>query len=524
MTTLHQGHPLTASAHLHVRSLRTVLAAVITSLAWVGFVPTALAAPQATLLSETRLVEAAAAGGSLVLPAGLLVLSQPLVITRDFSLSGAGPEDTTIQNTGSGTAVRVEGGAVVSLGDLRIDATGSSEAGSFGTDLIQVLDGSLTLDRTYLSGARYGAPDDLKPYGYGVALFVAGSATATVTSTLFQLNELVVVEATGTSTVSLRQTSFDRNIHGAFAEEDATLTVSDSLIVGTEESALTVRGRATATITSNTFSVNGVDPATGYASFDALRIGEEATVSLRGNLIEGNPRYALSLYGTATVTAEGNTYRSNGGHDEVEDVFRSSLLLEDSSRYVSNGDQFLDNPGGAIEVIHDSSMLLDTPTITGNGSYASVWVDDTADVVLIGANFADNEGGLFVMGEATLFLERGSFTTTASDAVDASGSSEVTAVEATFADNDGAGIYAYGGAVVTVHRSTFRSNLAGLVASETASFDIEGSAFTQNTGAGVLFLDTSSGSVRSSVFQGNGGLAVDVRPTAEVVLEGNEER
>jgi hypothetical protein len=364
----------------------------------------------------------------------------------------------------------------------------------------------------------------VKPYGYGAALLVAGTSTATVTGTLFQFNELVAVEATGSSTVNLRQTSFDRNVHGAFAEADATLVVTDSLFVATEESALSVRGKATATISSNTFSVNGVDPATGYANFDALRFGEEATVSLRGNLIEGNPRYALSLFGTAQVTAEGNTYRSNGGHDEVEDIVRSPLLLEDSSRYVSNGDVFVENPGGAIEVIHDGSMLLNAPTLTGNGSYASVWVDDTADVVLIGATVEGNEGGMFVRGEATLFLERGSFMTTASDAVDASGSSQVSAVEASFTGNDGAGIYAYGGATVTVRRSTFQSNLAGLVASETASFDIEGSTFTQNTGAGVLFLDTSTGRVSSSVFQGNGGLAVDVRPMAEVVLEGNEER
>ncbi|HET8984442.1 MAG TPA: right-handed parallel beta-helix repeat-containing protein, partial [Trueperaceae bacterium] len=299
---------------------------MVTALAYLAFTPIVFAAPQTTAISEAQLFEAAAAGGSLVLPAGQIVLSRPLVITRDFRLSGAGPEDTTIQYAGSGAAVRIVGGASVNFDNLRIDASGSSEVGAFGADLIQVLDGRLVLDRIYLSGARYAAPDDLKPYGYGSALFVAGSSTATVTGTLFQFNELVAVEVTGAASVDLRQTSFDRNVHGAFAEQDAVLTVIDSLFVATEESALSVRGRVTATISSNTFSVNGVDPATNHADFDALRFGEEATVSLRDNLIEGNPRYALSLFGTAAVTAAGNTYRSNGGHDEVADVIRSTLL------------------------------------------------------------------------------------------------------------------------------------------------------------------------------------------------------
>jgi len=482
------------------------------------------AAPPATPISESRLIEAAAAGGSLVLPAGSIVLSRPLVITRDFELSGAGPEDTTIQYTGSGTVVRIEGGASVSLDNLRIDASEPSEANAFGTDLIQVLDGQLALARIYLSGARNGAPDDLKAYGYGSGLYVTGSSTATVTGTLFQFNELVALEVTGSATVELRQTSFDRNVHGAFAEQDAILTVTDSLFAGTEESALSVRGRATATIKSNTFSANGVDAETGYADFDALRFGDEATVSLLGNLIEGNPRYALSLYGTADVRAQANTYRNNGGLDEAADMVRSALLLEDASRYVSDGDQFLDNPGGAMEVIHDSSMLLTAPTITGNGSYASAWFDDAAEVVLIGATVTGNEGGLFVRGEATLFLERGTFTTTGGDAIDASGSSAVTAVEASFDGNDGAGIYAYGNAKATVLRTTLQSNLAGLVASETATLEVEGSTFTGNRGAGVLFLDSTSGAVRSSVFQGNGGLAIDVRPMATVTQAANEER
>jgi hypothetical protein len=169
-------------------------------------------------------------------------------------------------------------------------------------------------------------------------------------------------------------------------------------------------------------------------------------------------------------------------------------------------------------------MLLNAPTISRNGSYASAWIADSAEVVLIGATVEGNEGGLYLRDEASLFLERGSYTTTGGDAVDASGSSHVTAVETTFASNDGAGIYVYGAATATALRSTFHSNLAGVVGSETASLEVDGSTFTENQGAGVLFLDTTSGSVRSSVFEGNGGQAVDARPAATVALEANEER
>lgn len=503
---------------------RPVLSAAVTVLATLAFVSAALAAPQTAPITEERLFEAVAAGGSLTLPAGSMVLSQPLVITRDFRLSGAGPEDTTIEFTGTGAAVRIESGASVTLDNFRIDASAANEAEGVGADLIQVLDGLLTLERMYLSGADYGAPDELKPYGYGTALLVTGASTATITQSFFQLNELVAVEATGSATVRINRSSFDRNVHGVLAEDDVSLDVTDCLIVSTEESAVTVRGRANVVIASSTLSANGVNSNTGYADYDALRFGDEAKVTLRDNLIEGNPRYALSMFGTAEVTAEANTFRGNGGLDEVADTIRTALLLEDSSRYVGSGDTIVENPGGAIEVIHDSAMLLNAPTITGNGSYASAWIDDSAEVVLIGATVAGNEGGLILTGEATLFLERGSFSTSGRDAVDASGSSHVTAVEATFVGNDGAGIYAYGEATATVLRSTFQSNIAGVVGSETASLEVDGSTFSQNQGPGVLFLDTTSGSVRSSVFQGNGGRAIDVRPAATVALEANEER
>src|SRR5690606_3611295 len=138
------------------------------------------AAPQqASPTTEEQLRELAVAGDSHSLPAGVITLTHPLIVTRDLVLTGAGPLETTIQYVGAGTAVRVEGGATVELWDLRIDAA-TAQPDAPGTDLIQVLDGDLLLDSVYLSNARNDAPDDLKRYGYGSALYVTGTASATV--------------------------------------------------------------------------------------------------------------------------------------------------------------------------------------------------------------------------------------------------------------------------------------------------------------------------------------------------------
>lgn len=484
---------------------------------------TAFAGAQADAATEEQLLTHVAAGGSQTLPAGTVVLTQPLVVVRDLQLTGAGPADTTIHYVGSGAAVRVEGGATLDLSNLRIDAR-PQEDDAPGADLIQVVDGDLLLDTVYLSNARNGAPDEHKQYGYGAALYLTGTATATVNLSFFQRNGLVAVEANGSASVTITESRFDHNVHGVYVEDDVTLTIDATDFLVTEETAVNVRDRATATITRSFFSANGIDPATGRGTFDALRFGGSSRVTLGGNRIEGSPRYALSLFESAEVRAQGNLYTGNGGHDEEVNVFRSAVLLEDSSRYVGSGDAFVENPGGAFELDGSTAMLLESATFKDNASYATGWLSGTANVVLIEATFDGNQGGLWLVGEATLFLERGTFTATGRDVVDARGTSKVTVVEAEFSSNQGAGVYASESATASVLRSAFTANFAGAVASGTAKMEVSGSTFAQNQGAGVLFLADAAGSVSASTFEANGGLAIDLRTSATVAVEANEER
>ena len=97
-------------------------------------------------------------------------------------------------------------------------------------------------------------------------------------------------------------------------------------------------------------------------------------------------------------------------------------------------------------------------------------------------------------------------------------------IDARFADNEGAGVYVSEQAGATVRGGSFEGNLAGAVASGSATMEVAGGSFTRNQGAGVLYLGDSSGSVTASMFEGNGGLALDLRSTAAVAVEANEER
>lgn len=511
----------TSTFRLFAPKLLTLVTALTTAIA--AAAPQAAAPQPASPITEEQLHELAAAGGNHTLPAGVITLTRPLAVSADLVLTGAGPLDTTIQYLGAGTAVRVEGGATLELWDLRIDAA-TPHADAPGTDLIQVLDGDLMLDSVYLSNARNDAPDDLKRYGYGSGLYVTGTSSATVILSMFQFNGLVSIEGNEGATITVQDSMFDRNIHGVYVEDGVTLTITGTEFVETVETAVNVRGGATATLAYNTFTRTGIDPATGQGTFDALRFGDSTRVTLVANHVDGSPRYALSLFGSAEVRAEGNLFTGNGGHDQEVNLFRSAILLEDESRYVGSDDEFSENPGGAFELDSTASLLMERTTFRNNASYATGWVGGNASAVLVDATFDGNQGGLWLVSDATLVVERGTFINTGRDVVDARGHSRATVIDARFADNEGAGVYVSEQAGATVRGGSFEGNLAGTVASGSAIMEVAGGSFTRNQGAGVLYLGDASGSVTANVFDGNGGLALDLRSTAAVAVEANEER
>ncbi len=476
--------------------------------------------PTVSTVEELR--AAVAAGGVHTLSAASFLLDEPLIASRDLTLIGAGASAAAGQGAaGQGGEVApasvlrvrwaaagliVTDGATVRVEGVHLDGVVSGTIASDGTrdpgdgiDLIRVLDGRLEVVASHLTRARLGPPDGEKAYGRGSAIYVSGTGSASVVDSVFQDNRLAALEARDGAIVEVTNSRFEGNLNGVFVEGSGRLELHGSLVQDHTGSALIVRGAAVASVSGNTLAGNGSSPDSGRAGADGVRIGDQAVVTLTGNRFVDSPRYAVSLYGSASATSEGNLFANSGGYIETDGFERSALLVEDDAVMLSTGDSFVDNPGGGIEVFGRARLELTGAEIRGNGSMASVYLGDEAVTLLVDSVVSDNRGSVTAVGSSFLTIRGGSYTSSNTDAIYLAGSASLALSGAELRDNRGFALSAVDAARVAVDAAVIAGNRGG-----------------------VTFLDGASGSVTNTRFVGNtAGQAMVYRLDADVSVEGN---
>src|SRR5690606_36006727 len=135
--------------------------------------------------------------------------------------------------------------------------------------------------------------------------------------------------------------------------------------------ALTIRGRAVATVDSNVFEGNGQRLDERGNAYDAVRIGGTAQVILSRHRFNDHPRFGLSLFDNAVVSASGNVYEGNGGYSQIDTQYHSSVLVGDEASYTGSNDRFVGNVGGALELDDNARAELTEAVVSGNGSNAA---------------------------------------------------------------------------------------------------------------------------------------------------------
>lgn len=461
----------------------------------------------ATITTVEELRAAVAAGGVHVLAAAGFLIDEPLTATRDLTLigaaaTGAAAEATVLRVRRAAAGLIVSAGASVRLEGIDFDgvvsgtiaADGARDPGE-GHDLIRVLDGRLEIAGGSFTRARYGPADDVKAYGRGSAVFVAGASTASIAGADLSDNQLAAVEVTGDGAVTIAASVLSGNLYGVFVEESGSLELLGSEIRGHRGAALIVRGSADAEVVGNEFIANGSAPGAGQPGSDGVRFGDSAVVRLSDNDLSGSPRYALSLYGGASVTSTGNSFSSNGGLVAAEGVERSALLVEDDAVMLSYEDVFSDNPGGAIEVFGRGRLELEGVQVLGNASVASVYAADDGVVVLRDAEVAANSGPVMAVGSAHLTIKGGSYRTSLAEAVLVVDDASLTLEEAELSDNVGYAVRVLDGAVAEIVAPLVTRNGGGIVFADRARGSVRGGHFVGNEGEPVEFRDDASGAV-----------------------------
>lgn len=497
---------------------RVIMAAA--PLLFVLLVP-ATAFAQSPITTVEQLSTAAGSGGSYILPAGTIFIDAPIVVTSEMDLKGVGMNESILVVRGARAGFIVMPGASLTLENLWVDGGPVDTPG--GADLIQVA-GRLIISDSRLAGGRFEAAT-AKPYGIGSGVYVAGSGVATLLNVAVERNALAAVEVADRGTLELAGSLVRSNVNGVFAEADARVILIRNTIRDNFASGVVIRGATVGLLADNVVSANGKRPDEQSNGSDGAMFGGSAEVTLTGNLFSANPRFALSVYDTASVTAANNRYEGNGGLSEHTQMNHSALLVKDGASYVGEEESFVGNLGGAFELTGNARVAMTNPTLIENGSTANVFVDGASSLVLVDAYVERNQGPVVVWGSsANLEVQRGTFSGSANHGFYfGAGSSVIRG--ATIVGSGGVAVRVGRDAVATVEDSLFESNWSGIVFLDNSKGQVMNNRVLNSVSNGIVFADASSGSAvgNTVVHLPTEGLGIFVAAGLDVVLEGNQE-
>jgi len=481
----------------------------------------AAALAQGTVATVEQLRTVAALGGTYTLTAATFEVFEPIEVARDLTLLGQGDGATAVLVGAGPAALRVVSGARLHLEGIAVSRLANESPSS---DLIQVLDGHVELVDARLAWAKSGGEDPMKRFGLGSALYIAGTSTAVLTGVTLERNGLAAVEIVDDARVEVVGSRFVNNAYGVFVTDAASVTLSSSSMVDSIANAIAARGRATVAVAGSEFVANGSTLEAGGLEFDAVRVDEEATVTFAGNAFRDNPRYALSVTGSASVYSEDNTFENNGGYEESTDLYFSALLLEESAVLESNRDRFLANPGGAIELNDEADGTFIATTVERTGSFASIYSESSGTLRFVELTAVDNKGCVCLFA-GTVTFEGGLLARNGDDAIYAEGVESLVVTGVTIREHAVVAVTAYETASVTISGNTLEENGAGILIGPGSTAQVTDNRITAGASAGpaIAFHEAAGGVVSDNRVRQPGSVgAIAIGDPARVSADGND--
>lgn len=289
--------------------------------------PAATPTPQPTATPEgispqqdlAAIIESAADGDTIHLGSGVFTLEKGFEITKNLTISGRGPDQTTIVANAPGpnyaAMITNSGSGTLTLQGLKISYAGTDPAAViFGNS------GSLSLSDCYVDGATLSSQG--KQLG---ALHLAGDTITSVQNCRI---------AGSTSRVSPDK---DEKVPGGILiYENARLTMENSEV---SDSYLGIYASGTADITVMT--------STFRNTFSAISLLENAKGLIHKNSFEGNTKVNLAFFDSSVGSVTENTISGDPESLGVQLNGNSNVLVEKNSiSNVISGIIFMDNATG----------------------------------------------------------------------------------------------------------------------------------------------------------------------------------
>jgi parallel beta-helix repeat protein len=308
--------------------------------------------------------------GTFTLTKTLELAAFPLILEGN----GAGGTDRTTVRY-AGTVVDV-GWTVFIARDIRFESTATSA----GSNVVNVVDASVSFDSCHFAGANRGDT------GTGYGLHAEGASRVVVSSSIFTLNDWGGVSVEGTTEVMLENNATAGGQNGIALRGSSTGTIRGNTCSLTEATGIGASGDSVATIENNTCSNNSADGISLDGSARAtvrgntcnsntangIWVAGDADATIEDNDCLDNLEFGIRLLGNAIATIRGNTCRSTG---------LSGIGLVDSADATIENNQCSGSKQCGIALFNNATATIRGNTCNANGVHGIALLDDSSALV-----------------------------------------------------------------------------------------------------------------------------------------------
>ena len=287
----------------------------------------------------TEFVEQAKQGGKIEIGVGEYMLDEPLTLSRDVELIGAGQNRTFILSSFQGHVVKFEGNGEFIIKRISFEHTGNHSA-----DALYITNGVIEIDNCRFTG---GIRDEKNKQG-GNGLLIAGSTQGVVKNSVSERNGL----------------------YGIVVTDEAQIRLEKNTLLNNTEVGIAYFNNSEGTALYNTSKRN----------MAGIFVGGEAQPRLEQNILQNNTHAGIAYANNAGGIAMGNLIEKNGGSGILVANESQPKLEQNTLRSnAQNGITYLHNAGGiavgniseqngfnGISVTDESQPRLEQNTLRNN--------------------------------------------------------------------------------------------------------------------------------------------------------------
>ncbi len=486
-----------------------------------------LSLAQQEITTVAELERLAPLGGEYRLAAGTYELTEPLLLTKDLTLLGAGIGETIVSGSSPFYVISIESSEY-----FKFDGISFEYRGTGGSEVVEIADASFEFSNCSIKGAIYSHENDLY---YGDGLHVYKNAHGTVNNCLFENNESNGISLEHTASLAVENSKLMNNATAVAVFEDNSFSIKDSVFLnnGSEDgSAIYAEGNSELLIDNNLFDGNlfgafyfiGNSKITAITNtiknsgdtYVAVTASENADLKFEENTISDNPLGSFSIFDNAKLLATSNNLRNNG-NQEFSSIYSEAEAQIELIKNISSADwgwwfsgnskliakgNVIDksqSEGFAAITFTDSASAELSKNEIRNGLDWAVFATNNSQAVLLQNIIEDNIGGIQLGAEANVRL-----------------------LVNKIRNNVEHGVYILDDSTAYISANTISNNRSGIVISDNAKADIIENKIIDNKKSGIGFLGNSDGSALSNNISGNAWNGIIVGDSANAKISANQ--